>query len=323
MRIAIIGAGISGITAARELSNYAEVVIFEKSRGVGGRMSTRYAGVHEFDHGAQYFTASTEEFLSVVSSMIDQEIVQRWPARAQYLKSGSYEKDTGKDRFVGTPRMNQVPKFLARDLNINTEHRVLRIEKVNNSWILSFDDQQASDPFDWLVIAIPAPQATTLLTGNKVLQSLGDVRMNACFSLMLGFDKSIDVGWDTLRVDHDPVSWIAVNSAKPGRHKQYGTLVVQTSETWSNRHQEYDLPWIQSSLETVTSSLTGLNVATAPFRKLHRWLYASNANTPHGVPVSVPEDQIGICGDWREGGRVEGAFLSGRRIAHEIIKHIR
>ena len=62
MKIAIIGSGIAGLSAARELrQNGVDVYLYEKSRGVGGRMSTRYAGDWEFDHGAQYFTAQDED----------------------------------------------------------------------------------------------------------------------------------------------------------------------------------------------------------------------------------------------------------------------
>ena len=60
--IAIIGAGLSGLIAARELAKNNDVTIFEKARGVGGRMATRRANNlkfdgFNFDHGTQYFTA--------------------------------------------------------------------------------------------------------------------------------------------------------------------------------------------------------------------------------------------------------------------------
>jgi predicted NAD/FAD-dependent oxidoreductase len=61
-RIAIIGAGMSGLTLANRLSKIAEVVLFEKSRGVGGRMSTRQADPFTFDHGAQFFTVRDKRF---------------------------------------------------------------------------------------------------------------------------------------------------------------------------------------------------------------------------------------------------------------------
>ena len=68
-RVAVIGAGLSGL-AARELSESSEVTVFEKSRGYGGRMATRYGGDFEFDHGAQFFTARSAEFQEFLEPLI-------------------------------------------------------------------------------------------------------------------------------------------------------------------------------------------------------------------------------------------------------------
>ena len=56
--VAVIGAGISGLFAARTLADRGlNVKVFDKGRGLGGRMSTRRVdGKSCFDHGAQYFT---------------------------------------------------------------------------------------------------------------------------------------------------------------------------------------------------------------------------------------------------------------------------
>ena len=40
------------------------VKVFEKSRGVGGRMSTRKETSFTFDHGAQFFKIKTSDFKS-------------------------------------------------------------------------------------------------------------------------------------------------------------------------------------------------------------------------------------------------------------------
>ena len=50
--IAIIGAELSGLSLASFLKDHAAISIFEKARGVGGRMSTRYTDDFQFDHGA-------------------------------------------------------------------------------------------------------------------------------------------------------------------------------------------------------------------------------------------------------------------------------
>ncbi len=61
-KIAIIGAGLTGLTLANRLNQHAEVTVFEKARGVGGRMTTRHADPFSFDHGAQFFTVRNKRF---------------------------------------------------------------------------------------------------------------------------------------------------------------------------------------------------------------------------------------------------------------------
>ena len=80
-KIAIIGAGLSGMTLAHELQDFASVICFEKSRGVGGRMATRRAGSFEFDHGTQFFKARHPDFKKWLKPLIHNGIVLDWPAR--------------------------------------------------------------------------------------------------------------------------------------------------------------------------------------------------------------------------------------------------
>ena len=67
-KIAIIGAGLSGLSIAHLLKENADITLFEKARGVSGRMSTRRAEPYFFDHGAQYFTARTKAFQDFMSA---------------------------------------------------------------------------------------------------------------------------------------------------------------------------------------------------------------------------------------------------------------
>ena len=67
--VAIIGAGMSGLAAARVLSDagYA-VTIFEKSRGVGGRAATRRRAGFIYDHGAQYIRQGNPDSVSLITT---------------------------------------------------------------------------------------------------------------------------------------------------------------------------------------------------------------------------------------------------------------
>ena len=76
MHIAIIGAGLSGLTCARRLQDQGHcVTVYEKSHAVSGRMSTRQTDLGGFDHGAQYFTASSAAFKNDVPRVIRPDIL--------------------------------------------------------------------------------------------------------------------------------------------------------------------------------------------------------------------------------------------------------
>jgi predicted NAD/FAD-dependent oxidoreductase len=87
-RIAIIGAGLAGLTLARELSIVADVVVFEKARGVSGRTSTRYAEPFYFDHGAQFFTARTETFKGFIEPFIASGDIAEWKGKIITFEAG-------------------------------------------------------------------------------------------------------------------------------------------------------------------------------------------------------------------------------------------
>lgn len=328
MRIAIIGAGISGLCAARELVKAGHsVTLFDKSRGIGGRLSTRYAGAYEYDHGAQYFTVTDDRFRAVVEEAEQHRAVTRWEGRALYLKTGLLTSDTGRERWVGTPRMNSFAKFLAQDLDIFTSHRVSSLKRdKDETWTLGFEDNgegaiQDRSGFDKIICTTPPEQAVTLLPADFAdIQSLKAAKMEACFALMIGLTGPIDPGWESLRVSDLPVSWLSVNSAKPGRANNLGTLVVHASPDWSNANIETDREEVQSVIMEITAALTRQDLSQPEHVSLHRWLYASVANSPEKPFLSDPVKNLYAIGDWCRGGRVEGAALSGFSVADHILQ---
>lgn len=317
--IAIIGAGLSGLIAAHALKTDYNVTLFDKSRGVGGRMSTRYAGDYEFDHGAQYFTARDPRFQAAVEDAIAQGFVAPWSGRAFYKKGFDLEPDTGSDRFVGTPRMNSWCKALAKSLDVTLGARVSGLIRKNDKWTLRFEDSASQSGFDVIICAIPSLQAMDLVPAEfSELDALKVAKMDACFALMVGWDVTHDFGWDSLRVSDSPVAWMAINSAKPDRNKAVTTLMVHADPNWSNEHAGADRFWVQSELERAAAKIIGRDPLAAPFRVLHRWLYASVSRSPQQCVLHDSTLGVAVCGDWCVGGRVEGAYLSGLAAADAI-----
>lgn len=318
MKIAILGCGIAGLSAARALKQSGiEVVLFDKSRGVGGRMSTRYADAWEFDHGAQYFTVQDSDFQAEVDAAIEAGVVAPWDARALYLKTGALSTDTGRQRYVGQPRMNSLPKFWAKGFDINLGKRVALVEKTD-SWKLSFEDGSTASGFDGVISTLPPAQAEKILPKKFPKRaSIKATEMHVCFCLMVGLSAPINPGWDTLRVKDLPIDWIAMNHAKPGRSKDVGTIIVHSEAVWSDAHADVDRAYVQDVMIKSASALLGLPLIDAPHIALHRWLYASNKTSPN-VPC-LKDDGFVVAGDWCLGGRVQSAWLSGRAAAQAFL----
>ena len=161
MKIAIIGAGISGLTAAINLDESADVTLFEKSRGAGGRICTRYTDSHTFDHGAQFFTAKTPEFKEFLKPLIKLGVIDNWKARFIEVRNNTiinrqqWNNDDDLPHYVGVPSMSSIGKFLAKNLNIklNTE---VSIQKSAMGWEVIGFDGKVFGHYDWVISSIPA-----------------------------------------------------------------------------------------------------------------------------------------------------------------------
>ena len=161
--VAIIGAGLSGLTLAHELTGVANVKILEKSRGVGGRMATRRSGGFEFDHGAQYFTAKSEPFRAFVEQHRAAGVLEIWRPELATLGAGTSDRRGSAPFYLPTPAMNALGKSMARDLDIKRETQITGLERSGRSWFLVDDAQNSHGPFDWVVSTAPAAQTEQLL----------------------------------------------------------------------------------------------------------------------------------------------------------------
>lgn len=326
MKLAVIGAGMSGVIAANAVKNEyggsIDVTVFEKSRGAGGRMSTRRTEEFEFDHGAQYFTAKHPQFDKMIAAAVDAGQVAPWTGKALYLKDGKTEADTGGARFAAVPRMNSWIKSMAQGLTVQTSQRVSALSREDGRWTLKFESGETAGGFDYVVSSIPAPQAHALLspigfTGAALLQE--SVKMQACFAVMAGFSSQMTLPWVSLRSPDGPASWIALNSAKPGRKQGQSAVIIHAGPNWSDAHTEAPKDEVQSLMLSEASRLSEIDFARADYLTIHRWLYASVLSGAEQPCLADPALGIVACGDWCLGGRVEGAYLSASAAAKQII----
>ncbi len=322
--IAIIGAGLSGLTVANRLKNIADITLFEKSRGVSGRMATRRAEPYFFDHGAQFFKARTDAFQSFIAPMIDSGIVAVWDAHFVEFLDGAItqKRQWGKDspHYVSVPGMNALAKHLSQELTVHCGTHVHSITKQSDKWLLHGEQDQLLGTFDWVISSLPAEQAATLLPSSLVFyQQVKSVNMKSCFSLMLGFEDDLALDFDAALVYGEDISWISVNSSKPGRKADGCCLLIHSTNHWANGHIDDDCSYVLDYLCKQTSNLIGHDVSLANHKVVHGWRYA-NIDKQHGETHLIDQEaRIGVCGDWLIQGRVEAAFTSGYKLANTIL----
>ena len=331
--IAIVGAGLAGLTCAQFLAQAGHRVhVFDKSRGPSGRMSTRRSSdastEWQCDHGAQYFTARDTHFRAQVADWEHAGVAAAWQGRIGTHDGQRFVlHDSALQRFVGTPRMTSPAAHLVR-------HMEQLPQPVRFQWQTTVQPLQAPAGAGWqlhspehgpeaqryqaVLLAVPAPQAAPLLEAvtPEAATLARSAPMRACWSVMVRCPQPVPLPVDGCFVEHSPLRWIARDSSKPGRSGPE-TWLLHASHGWSEAHVHDAATAVTTALLQAFAQLGGPDPASVQ-ATAHRWLYADTA-----PPLNVdgwwqPETGLGLCGDWLHNGTVEGAWLSGRHLAQRV-----
>jgi photolyase PhrII len=342
-RVAVIGAGIAGLICARTLADHRlDVTLFDKSLRVGGRLSSRPSAACRasmFDHGAQYFTARDERFLRLVRSWEEQGVVREWQGNIARLSDAMPEACCRLTRrFVGTPDMNAVARHLATALSCRLATRVthlFRTPTASGGWELRDDNGLSLGEYDYVVLALPAPQAAELLQGQASFASqLADVRWRPSWAVMLTLETPTQLPFDGAFVNDAQLSWIARNSSKPGRATSPETWLLHSTGQWAEQHmpspdsnREERRPLqerVQQEMLAQWQRVTGCDPGSLSIAAVdsHFWRYALPENPYTGQMLFDDQQQLACCGDWCGGPRVEGAYLSGAAVAGRLLGHL-
>ena len=326
--IAVIGAGLAGLSCAQALLQAGHTVhVFDKARGPSGRMSTRRAeddnGPWQCDHGAQYFTARNPAFRAEVARWQQAGVAALWNARLASFDGNAWTTPaTPLERFVGTPRMTSPAAWLVQHLGepalAQWQTTVQRLDHTEGGWSITSAEHGLHSPrYSAVLLAVPAPQAVPLLAplapaGAAIAAS---ARMRGSWALMLRYASPVALPWEGAFINTGPLRWVARDSSKPGRTGQE-TWLLHASPEWSEAH-------IEDSAEAVTAALLAAFAALggpAPLAAAaHRWRYADTEPALTQGSWWDAQMRLGLCGDWLHGGKVEGAWLSGRALAQQVL----
>jgi hypothetical protein len=299
LRIAIIGAGMAGVSAGRLLADQGhEVTLLEKSRGCGGRCATKRWEGHIVDHGSQYFTQRHPEFSAAVQQACGEALC--CITTPVLDENGVPLPDTG--RYYHREGNSRVARSLAAGLTLRTETTVT-------------DARALLAEYDRLLSTAPLPQ-TAALFGQTIT-----AEYMPCLTVLLAYrGEPAGLCREAYALsDHtSDLAWSACENHKAGRIGAGCTVMVaQMSEAFSRRHLESpptDYPGLVRSMVERRWGLSSENLIAALG---HRWRYARVAQS-HTAPA-LPE-RCYFAGDALAASRVEDAWLAGRATARKIIQ---
>ncbi len=164
------------------------------------------------------------------------------------------------------------------------------------------------------------PQTVELLPESfKYHADIRAIKMRACFSLVLGFERGFPLYFEAAHVSDSNFSWIAVNSHKPMRPDLF-ILMVHSSEDYAEAHFDDDRAHVMEHLIDETRHIIGHAINTVDYKTIHGGRYANNADKKQKGPIFIDHNlKLAACGDWGLGGRVEGAFNS----AYDLMQYMK
>jgi renalase len=330
--VLVIGAGLAGLAAARDLHNSGRnVLMLEKSRGVGGRAATKrlnlnLEGMVRADHGAQFFTARSERFQNLIAQLSDLGIVREWTRGFPKLGPNGLEKrDPGNPRFVCPSGMSSLGKSIRDGLEnetpIHVEYAatVMDIERTSHGWTAILENGEMRHGRTLLVNA-PAPQALKLLEAHLSqdrLEALSAVRFDPCWAVIAALETRPEPGWLGLEIDHPMLAWASLDHTKREADSP-PVLVLHATSAWSLEHLEQSPETVLPLLLNAAQGLLGDWVGNRLGAVAHRWRYALPTVT---FPRTfLAQENIVACGDWcapaggsaaRGTPRIETALESG------------
>jgi len=318
MDFCVLGSGIAGSTIASLLSKKYSVHVFDKARGPGGRSSNkRFKNNLSFDHGVQYISPKSKPFIKYIHKLYKNNILKSW--NDNHLDF-TFEKKLFSTKYIGRKANNDLVKYNLKNIKKSFASPIEKIDFKKFFWEITLKNK-SKHQFKSLIITCPFPQLKKLAKNylDKNLLKL-KVQMQPNITVMLAFKNQKTLPISSIKFNDEILAWAANENSKKRFKSNINLWTLQATLKWSKKtiNKYKNDKSIMSKLITRFTKLTGLEKKKIIFKRIHGWKYSYNYEKTPYLSIWNKKINLGVCGDWFNGPKVENAWLSANDLAKKI-----
>ena len=314
----VLGSGIAGSTIANLLSKKYSVHVFDKARGPGGRSSNkRFKNNLSFDHGVQYISPKSKPFIKYIHKLYKNKILKSWDD--DHLDF-TFEKKPFSKKYIGKKANNDLVKHNLKNIKQSFASPIEKIDFKKYFWEITLKNK-SKHQFKSLIITCPFPQLKKLAKNyldKKILKMKVQMQPNVTVMLAFKNQKTLPIG--SIKFNDDVLAWAANENSKKRFKSNINLWTLQATLKWSKKtiNKYKNDKSIMSQLISRFIKLTGFEKNKIIFKRIHGWKYSYNYEKTPYLSIWNKKINLGVCGDWLNGPKVENAWLSANDLAKKI-----
>ena len=297
--VIIVGAGLSGSYLANKIKELGlNTLIIEKSKGIGGRFSTKPVGGSIADYGCQYLKPKTKELSELIQSLKNKNLIKR----SSILK--------GDEAFIAPYGMNKIPQYLSLGVSTLLNQKVSSIKKTLNRWEIRTSSFLLKSKI--LVLTMPVKQVSDLLKVSGLeINDLPTVDYKSFYTITF---QNVDAIGSKPILKNDFAPWICNNFLK-GLSIDQNTFTVNVNEKLSNTLLNKE---DNKKHELIKRHLKESGFKNISYYNLHYWKYAFTEGQNNIANYFSNDNMLAICGDSFSIGQADGAVVSAQKTFEQI-----
>jgi hypothetical protein len=334
--IAVVGAGIAGLSCARELSRGGRSpVVVERSRGPGGRCATRRVHGQPLDHGVIFLHGAHPEFLAELDAVDTAGRLDGWPSRIEGRGTPCQPRafEPRQRRLVYVEGVTAFPKHLARGVEVRRETRVASLGLEGERFTLRLEPAGELKARE-VVLALALEQSLALLDSLRsddpelraARRLLTLLRTLPCLTVLAGYSSdALEPSWDVLYPEDSSLLMLVSHDSSKRREKRFLSLVYQCHPRWSRLKLEEPPEGWRDEVLREASRLLGSWAGSPQWVETHRWRFARmdpTSELAQPMLLRFPGGQrLGLAGElFSPGGGLEAAWVSGRKLGRRFLE---